>query len=81
MRGPLAHATLDILPGRLAQLGERRLDKAEVTGSSPVSPMETIAIGSIGTMGVLQRIAVNAPAGIRSIEPVTSLSALSAAAD
>jgi hypothetical protein len=25
-------------PGRLAQLGERRLDKAEVTGSSPVSP-------------------------------------------
>ena len=26
------------LPGRLAQLGERRLDKAEVTGSSPVSP-------------------------------------------
>ncbi len=27
------------LPGRLAQLGERRLDKAEVTGSSPVSPI------------------------------------------
>jgi hypothetical protein len=27
------------VPGRLAQLGERRLDKAEVTGSSPVSPM------------------------------------------
>ena len=27
-------------PGRLAQLGERRLDKAEVTGSSPVSPTE-----------------------------------------
>jgi hypothetical protein len=27
-------------PGRLAQLGERRLDKAEVTGSSPVSPMQ-----------------------------------------
>ena len=25
--------------GRLAQLGERRLDKAEVTGSSPVVPM------------------------------------------
>ena len=25
-------------PGRLAQLGERRLDKAEVTGSSPVTP-------------------------------------------
>jgi hypothetical protein len=29
-------------PGRLAQLGERRLDKAEVTGSSPVSPMEIL---------------------------------------
>ena len=27
------------LPGRLAQLGERLLDKQEVTGSSPVSPM------------------------------------------
>ena len=27
-------------PGRLAQLGERRLDKAEVTGSSPVSPID-----------------------------------------
>ncbi len=31
--------TLGHVPGRLAQLGERRLDKAEVTGSSPVSPM------------------------------------------
>ena len=30
---------LDPFPGRLAQLGERRLDKAEVTGSSPVSPI------------------------------------------
>jgi hypothetical protein len=29
-------------PGRLAQLGERRLDKAEVTGSSPVSPIGRI---------------------------------------
>ena len=26
-------------PGRLAQLGERRLDKAEVAGSSPASPI------------------------------------------
>ena len=31
--------TLRSFPGRLAQLGERRLDKAEVTGSSPVSPI------------------------------------------
>ena len=40
-RGPL-HPGRPLLPspvpGRLAQLGERRLDKAEVTGSSPVSP-------------------------------------------
>ena len=28
-------------PGRIAQLGERRLDKAEVTGSSPVTPIES----------------------------------------
>lgn len=27
-------------PGRLAQLGERQLDKLEVTGSSPVTPIE-----------------------------------------
>jgi hypothetical protein len=27
--------------GRLAQLGERQLDKLEVTGSSPVPPIET----------------------------------------
>jgi hypothetical protein len=26
-------------PGRLAQLGERQLDKLEVTGSSPVTPI------------------------------------------
>ena len=28
-----------IAPGRLAQLGERQLDKLEVTGSSPVAPI------------------------------------------
>jgi hypothetical protein len=37
---------LEPFPGRLAQLGERRLDKAEVTGSSPVSP---IFLGSAQT--------------------------------
>src|SRR3954465_9030319 len=37
-RSPGCVARLSRLPGRLAQLGERRLDKAEVTGSSPVSP-------------------------------------------
>ena len=33
-------------PGRLAQLGERRLDKAEVTGSSPVSPIKSRSLHS-----------------------------------
>lgn len=30
-------------PGRLAQLGERQLDKLEVTGSSPVTPIKNRA--------------------------------------
>jgi hypothetical protein len=34
-------------PGRLAQLGERRLDKAEVTGSSPVSPIKRSAFAGL----------------------------------
>jgi hypothetical protein len=40
-------------PGRLAQLGERRLDKAEVTGSSPVSPMaiRPVSTGRIAFSG------------------------------
>ena len=37
-----------------------------------------IAMGSIGTEGVLQRIAINAAAGIPSIEQVTRLSVLNA---
>ena len=40
------------LPGRLAQLGERRLDKAEVTGSSPVSPTFEVP-GYDGAFGVI----------------------------
>ena len=39
--GRLALIRCSAFPGRLAQLGERRLDKAEVTGSSPVSPMRS----------------------------------------
>src|SRR3954453_12006385 len=38
---------IDAVPGRLAQLGERRLDKAEVTGSSPVSPIESPATAGL----------------------------------
>jgi uncharacterized protein YbjT (DUF2867 family) len=40
-----------------------------------------IAIGSIGIEGVLQRVAINAAAGISSIEQVTRLSVLNASAD
>lgn len=39
-----------------------------------------IAMGSIGTEGVLQRIAINAAAGVSSIEQVTRLSVLNASA-
>jgi NAD(P)H dehydrogenase (quinone) len=40
-----------------------------------------IAMGSIGIEGVLQRMAINAAAGIRSIEQVTRLSVLNTSAD
>src|SRR5580704_10734164 len=40
-----------------------------------------IAMGSVGTEGVLQRIAISAAAGISSIEQVTRLSVLNASAD
>src|SRR5215217_4418895 len=39
LRHSLSHCYACDLPGRLAQLGERLLDKQEVTGSSPVSPI------------------------------------------
>ena len=34
--------------GRLAQLGERQLDKLEVTGSSPVAPIGPSRIAEVG---------------------------------
>src|ERR1043166_9420897 len=40
-----------------------------------------IALGSIGIEGVLQRIAINAAAGVSSIEQVTRLSVLNTSAD
>jgi len=40
-----------------------------------------IAMGSVGTEGALQRIAINAAAGVSSIEQVTRLSVLNASAD
>ena len=39
LSGRVAAAILGRSPGPLAQLGERRLDKPEVTGSSPVRPI------------------------------------------
>ena len=38
------------LPGRLAQLGERLLDKQEVTGSSPVPPIAGDALAALGVL-------------------------------
>src|ERR1700754_3290951 len=40
-----------------------------------------IAMGSIGTEGVLQRVAINAAAGVASIEQVTRLAVLNTSAD
>jgi uncharacterized protein YbjT (DUF2867 family) len=40
-----------------------------------------IAMGSVGIEGVIQRIAINAAAGVSSIEQVTRLSVLNASAD
>ena len=47
MERVLSHCYAWQPPGRLAQLGERRLDKAEVTGSSPVSPIERSAFAGL----------------------------------
>ena len=52
MRNVPARAALILFrffPGRLAQLGERRLDKAEVTGSSPVSPTTIVNLRQQGS--------------------------------
>src|ERR1044072_2264203 len=47
MERVLSHCYALRPPGRLAQLGERRLDKAEVTGSSPVSPIKRPAFAGL----------------------------------
>ena len=65
---------LDIRPSRL----DDSRDLAEAFGGVATV---FIAMGSIGIEGVLQRIAINAAAGISSIEQVTRLSVLNASAD
>src|SRR5258708_34702383 len=52
---------LGFVPGRLAQLGERRLDKAEVTGSSPASPIAFRPVFRGASRSVLSRRADYAP--------------------
>jgi uncharacterized protein YbjT (DUF2867 family) len=55
-------------------------DPRDLTGAMDGIRTVFIAMGSVGTEGVLQRIAVNAVAGIPSIEQVTRLSVLNASA-
>ena len=47
MERVVSHCYACGLPGRLAQLGERLLDKQEVTGSSPVSPIKRSAFAGL----------------------------------
>jgi NAD(P)H dehydrogenase (quinone) len=56
-------------------------DPADLTKAFDGIRRVFIAMGSIGIEGVLQRIAINAAAGIHSIEQVTRLSVLNASAD
>ena len=50
-------------------------------GTGPDPHDGFIAMGSTGTEGVLQQIAISAAAGISSIQQVTRLSVLNASAD
>jgi hypothetical protein len=69
-----AHSADTLAPkGRLAQLGERRLDKAEVAGSSPASPITGECSRTPAAAGVLcprdrmsRRTRFAAPTGTRA---------------
>ena len=65
---------LDIRPTRLD-------DPRELAEAFDAIATVFIAMGSIGIEGVLQRTAINAAAGISSIEQVTRLSVLNASPD
>src|SRR5581483_2660812 len=68
-------------PDRLHIHATRLDDPRDLTGALDGIRAVFIAMGSVGIEGVLQRIAINAAAGISSIEQVTRLSVLNASAD
>jgi len=67
-------------PGGLRIRATRLDDPRDLAGALDGIRTVFIAMGSTGTEGVLQRIAISAAAGISSIEQVTRLSVLNAAA-
>ena len=67
-------------PGGLRIRPTRLDDPADLTAALDGIRTVFIAMGSTGTEGVLQRIAINAAAGISSIQQVTRLSVLNASA-
>jgi uncharacterized protein YbjT (DUF2867 family) len=67
-------------PGGLRIRPTRLDDPADLTAALDGIRTVFIAMGSTGTEGVLQRIAISAAAGISSIEQVTRLSVLNASA-
>ena len=68
-------------PGGLHIRPTRLDDPRDLTGALDGIRTVFIAMGSIGIQGVLQRIAINAAAGIGSIQQVTRLSVLNTSAD
>src|SRR5690348_13251324 len=68
-------------PGGLHIRPTRLDDPRDLAGALDGVGAVFIAMGSIGIEGVLQRIAINAAAGIHSIEQVTRLSVLNASAN
>jgi hypothetical protein len=75
--GPGLSAARFRRPGRLAQLGERQLDKLEVTGSSPVTPIawtsQIEALGGLFLIGVAIKVATSEPEN-RFARPLGDLS-------
>jgi uncharacterized protein YbjT (DUF2867 family) len=68
-------------PGELHIRPTRLDDPGDLTAALDGIRTVFIAMGSVGIEGVLQRIAINAAAGISSIEQVTRLSVLNTSAD
>jgi NAD(P)H dehydrogenase (quinone) len=68
-------------PGELHIRPTRLDDPGDLTAALDGIRTVFIAMGSVGIEGVLQRIAINAAAGISSIEQVTRLSVLNTSTD